>query len=60
MKKRSLSLRREALTDLSAYDLGAIAGGAQTVQGPTCPLIGCLTGVISDQCYTRPCPSIDC
>lgn len=56
--KRSLSLRREPLAELSFDELGAIAGGAQTVQGPTCPLIGCLTGVITDQCYTYPrCPT---
>lgn len=60
MKKRSLSLRREALADLSPDDLGSVAGGARTLQGPTCPLIGCLTGILTDDCYTHGCNTANC
>ena len=60
MKKRSLTLRREALADLSSYDLTAIAGGAQTVQGPTCPLIGCVTDILTGSCYTYRCQTQPC
>lgn len=60
MKKRSLSLRREALADLSPSDLGTVAGGARTLEGPTCPLIGCVTGLLSNDCYTYNCGTANC
>lgn len=55
--KRSLSLRRELLSELTADDLGHIAGGAdaQTQRGLTCPLAGCVTGVLSNDCITHTC-----
>ncbi|HEX8003095.1 MAG TPA: hypothetical protein VF519_10420 [Mycobacteriales bacterium] len=54
--KRSLSLRREALAELSFAELNAVNGGAQTQAGTTCPLLYCV-GLVSDFCYTRPeCP----
>lgn len=58
--KRSLSLRREALADLSPHDLTAVAGGARTVEGPTCPLIGCVRDILTDQCYTYGCQTQPC
>lgn len=41
--KRTLSLSREALAELTADDLGAVVGGqGPTGGGDTCPLIECL------------------
>jgi len=43
--KRTLSLSREALAELTADDLGAVVGGQEigpTGGGDTCPLIECL------------------
>ncbi|HEX8003093.1 MAG TPA: hypothetical protein VF519_10410 [Mycobacteriales bacterium] len=53
--KRTLSLRREELAELTAEQLVGVAGGAITAQGASCPLLYCL---FSRQCYTPPnCPS---
>lgn len=38
--KRTLTLSRETVAELTADELGAVVGGAITVQGFTCPLIG--------------------
>lgn len=46
--KRSLSLTRESLADLTAEDLGAVAGAA----APTLPVQGCLAYSVLI-CYTR-------
>ncbi|HEV2891194.1 MAG TPA: hypothetical protein VGX28_12535 [Frankiaceae bacterium] len=53
--KRSLSLRREALSELTFDELGHVAGGAATGQGATCPLKYCVTGVVSNGCATDSC-----
>jgi hypothetical protein len=45
--KRSLSLKREALTELTAGELTSVAGGAITVQGASCPVLRCA----SIECY---------
>ncbi|HEX8003092.1 MAG TPA: hypothetical protein VF519_10405 [Mycobacteriales bacterium] len=58
--KRSLSLRREALSELTFAELGAVHGGAQTVNGPTCPLVACVTGLLSNDCYTHTCGTANC
>ena len=52
--KRSLVLRRESLAALTFDELHAVHGGAQTVEGTTCPLLRCVTVVITDNCYTYP------
>ena len=39
--KRSLTLHRETLADLTNADLGAVVGGAMS--GPTCPALDCLS-----------------
>ena len=52
--KRTLSLRREALTELSGADLGAVAGGALP-SGPTCPLQTCLCVSRIGECVTYAC-----
>lgn len=40
--KRTLSLRRETLAELTATDLTAVVGGAQ-LSGPTCPVVDCVS-----------------
>lgn len=59
--KRTLTLRRETLADLTAEQLGSVAGGigAITAQGRTCPVIEC-AGLKSwvGHCPTLPeCPA---
>jgi hypothetical protein len=39
--KRTLSLKREALTELTTSDLAAVAGGA-LASGATCPAVSCV------------------
>lgn len=39
---RRLSLRREALMELTAADLDAVVAGAQ-LSGPTCPVLDCVS-----------------
>jgi hypothetical protein len=39
--KRTLTLSRETLAELSSTELGSVVGGAITAQGRTCPLIDC-------------------
>ncbi|HEV2891193.1 MAG TPA: class I lanthipeptide [Frankiaceae bacterium] len=53
--KRHLTLHREALAELTSDELGNVAGGAQTVQGNTCPLLACVTGILSNDCVTHTC-----
>jgi hypothetical protein len=48
--KRTLNLRREALAELTTDELTAVVGGAQTVQGPTCPLLNCVVPSYKPQC----------
>ena len=49
--KRTLSLKRETLTELSSDELVHVAGGAAP---PTSPLVDCVNGHNSDMvCYTR-------
>ncbi|HEU0132269.1 MAG TPA: hypothetical protein VFQ85_14870 [Mycobacteriales bacterium] len=42
--KRTLTLKRETLAELTADELTGVGGGQQaiTVQGFTCPLVSCL------------------
>ena len=50
---RKLTLKREALSELSTGDLTAVAGGQQALTHATCGL--CLTQVWSyDNCPTTP------
>ena len=64
MKKRSLSLRRETLTELTAADLTGVVGAAGGASGPSCPLRNCVE-LVSDalscnSCgHSGCCPSID-
>lgn len=53
--KRTLVLRREALTELTLTELTDVAGGAQTQVGGTCPLLACVTGILTNDCYTHTC-----
>ena len=50
--RRTLTLRRETLSDLTARDLAAVAGAAAT--GITCPLIGCALPDISEGISCNP------
>ena len=43
MRRRSLALRRETLTELTADDLGSVVAGA-FLSGTTCPVLDCLSG----------------
>lgn len=40
--KRSLSLQRETLAELTSADLGSVVAGAM-LSGPTCPALECLS-----------------
>jgi hypothetical protein len=63
--KRTLSLKRETLSELTSADLVAVVGGADaiTVQGLTCPLLRCnvnLSDILgclptADGCATNNC-----
>ncbi|MDQ1713431.1 MAG: hypothetical protein QOE45_2881 [Frankiaceae bacterium] len=48
--KRTLNLRRETLSDLTVDELTSVVGGAQTAQGPTCPLLDCVLPSVSPKC----------
>lgn len=52
---RTLSLRREALADLTGDDLAAVAGGAREYTGDavTCPFMRCVT--LGGTCLTCIC-----
>lgn len=55
--KRSLTLNREALAELSADELGDVAGARAEYsgQGLTCPLVGCALGfTFPPRCYSAP------
>ena len=55
MTKRTLSLRREALTELAAPELASVAGGAAP---PTLNVRECLDGISGHtciDCLTRYC-----
>jgi len=48
--KRTLSLKREALAELAADDLGAVAGAAPDASGGggiTCPVLGCVSQLVT-------------
>lgn len=60
--KRTLSLRREALAELTPADLTAVVGGQQATASPnnSCPVKNCvaLTNHVSCLiCYSYPCQS---
>lgn len=53
--KRSLTLRREALSELSATDLAAVAGGGLP-SGLTCPLDDCFASRLGTcNCWSSTC-----
>jgi hypothetical protein len=52
--KRTLSLKREALTELSDTDLDAVAGAALP-SGATCPVMSCLCVSRVGECVTWAC-----
>jgi len=55
---RKLSLKREALTELSATDLAVVAGGQALLTHATCGTCGvtdaCTHGISFDRCPTLP------
>lgn len=57
--RRSLSLKRETLTELTSDDLAGVVGARNAPSGATCPVRDCVTA-ISDahtciDCLTRAC-----
>lgn len=55
--KRSLTLNREALAELSADELVDVGGGQAEYSGNalTCPLVGCVLGfTMPPTCYSAP------
>lgn len=58
MKKRTLSLKRETLTDLTTGELGAVVGADAALSGITCPVLDCLNFSEPSTCFdcvTRTC-----
>jgi hypothetical protein len=55
--KRTLSLKRESLTELSDADLGVVAAGALP-SGATCPLQTCLCVSRIGECVTWSCDAV--
>lgn len=56
MDKRTLSLKREPLADLTTDELGAVAGAG--LSGATCPVLDCLNLSEPSTCFdcvTRTC-----
>lgn len=43
--KRSLSLTRETLAELTSADLGSVVAGLMP-SGPTCPALDCLSDIV--------------
>lgn len=43
--KRSLSLKRETLAELTSADLGSVVAGV-LLSGVTCPVLDCLSGSV--------------
>ena len=55
MRHRTLSLKREALAELSATELVSVAGGQQELTHLGCDLTdGCGHGITFDYCPTFP------
>lgn len=54
MKRTKLSLKREALTELTSTELGALAGGALSDVCVTATYVVCITvgDCITDDCVT--------
>ena len=52
--KRSLSLKREPLAELTSTDLGSVVAGA-VVSGVTCPYQDCLSGSVCNLTYQPRC-----
>lgn len=48
--KRTLTLKREALAELTADELGALAGAAGQATGATCPGLGCKLSLLHMHC----------
>ena len=59
--KRTLSLRREALTDLTPRELGGVAGGQYSAEGAvSCAATECLAMLTTDQVLTIVSRNISC
>ncbi|HEU0132262.1 MAG TPA: hypothetical protein VFQ85_14835 [Mycobacteriales bacterium] len=55
LMKRSLSLKRETLAELSTDDLLRVAGGAATGNGLTCPVGASCVNELTLSCPERTC-----
>ena len=53
--KRTLSLRREHLADLSPAELTSVAGAAEAPSGLSCPLSDCFVESRLGTCYSWAC-----
>ncbi|HEX8003096.1 MAG TPA: hypothetical protein VF519_10425 [Mycobacteriales bacterium] len=51
VSSRTLSLKREALADLSTGELSSVGGAAPLPSGITCPLLECTEGLPTWYCY---------
>ncbi len=60
MTKRTLSLTRETLAELSDTDLGSVAGAVRDISGITCPLRDCLDNTYRICVQTENCPTLFC
>jgi hypothetical protein len=48
--KRTLTLKSEALTELTTDELGSLVGAAQELSGASCPGVGCKLSVLHAWC----------
>ena len=49
---KGLRLRSEVLAELSAGELGSVAGAVGPDSGPSCPVVDCVTLTFHPRCYT--------
>jgi hypothetical protein len=54
MPRRSLTLRRETLTELTSDDLAVVVGGVP-MSGLTCPALDCFSGAVCNLTYQPRC-----
>lgn len=54
--KRSLTLRREALSEVTSDDLSGFGGAQQLASGLSCPVVGCVENppTFPPRCYSTP------
>lgn len=57
MRKRTLALRREALSELSAGELGGVVGGTHAACGQT---DGCTHDSLQEVCVVPTTPPVQC